>query len=338
MRCFAFIFLLLSTVWLSSCQREIDEWLIHQDSTTSPDLWVIKRRSVQYFNNVTPSNFGEQTRKSGFYYDSAAKSIVVKDTILHSNEPGYYTTYTYRYDGQGHLTEYIDETDSLTISYNSDDVPDKITFYDGWMGTQSNQWNLNWNAVPGGYSGIMTDPMDISIPYSSGNRLFNITAEKKLISEISVPTNPAGDFQKVEAVRTANGDVSTMKISFGKGNNLIVTDSVVYQRDNGYPPRLYDFYHFWSGGLDWLPTSGPSLSVGFTLPPSMFNDLFHFEQNLINKFTYYRRDNASANYQVDYSYTFQTQYDTNKNPVKITMIENGVRMMEIGYEWRKIGW
>jgi hypothetical protein len=313
---------------LSSCQKEMSDEIAN--ITDSTGVWVVTHKFV----NSTDTAFGNipYTVKAGYFYDTLARTIVYNDT---SEAAGYNTSISHtlnNYDQLGRLIKVAVTGDgflpySAVFSYNADGLLQKV----------NDNITFTWSQQGTDLVGHSSDPQNPGTPFSDGNKIFTLDADRRLKTRESLSADPNYGSQFDVVTRSAHGGVILRK-SYGSQNGVSYMDSVIYTREENRPRRLSSFYELLGNGISWY---SDYYGISFVPGPMFSAEYFEFEHSLCNKVEYYgtyidnNGDEVTAKWLTE---DFVMQYDSNDNPVKQTVYMNGEKVYEITYQWKKINW
>jgi len=343
---FRFITILMA-FWLagslSSCIKETSfETETGTDSTdnSSAGIWVLKYYETKNFEDPL-----SRPSVSYFQYDTIQNTITLIDTLFSSftTDPFIARTKRYRYNENGLLASFTYEIParseilSLTVDYNSDDLPENFSYVYSGGGTTTRVGVFEWSKLGDKFFGKYTDPGVTSTPYSTGDTRFLLDSAKRLEELTYITQDPANYGDAKESVtRNTAGEVLIEKYQQNFAGRFITLDSVYYERDYSKPDRLYSFYRLWAGGLHWYNTG---YDVGFTQGLTRYTDLFDYDKhNRLRSVTYSESVPGSGILEKLFEQTVVNEYDSNDNPIKIVVTEDGVRKYEIKLTWQKISW
>lgn len=316
---------------MTSCQKDLEDPSGNSEETA---IWVLKTKKIQGF--ATSLGFTPYVTNASFQYDTAARTMIYRDTT-----DGHLTSeYKYLYNSGGQLIRITITHDDVLykqvdIHYNSDSLIDKIS-YVTWGAPH--EGTFQWTRQGTNYVGHYLDPSQNTTPFTEGDITFTLNSRKQLIKEFSPAQDPAYDDFQYEAFRDDKGNVTQVKYYKSENNQLVVSDSCVYVRDNTTPSRLSAFYELWGNGITWYKNY---YGTNFLVPPVWGGEYFTFMNSLCTKKTEYSREkdaNGTVTMLQTFDERFETVYDADKNPIKQTVYLFGEKHYEIEFTWQKIEW
>ncbi len=323
--------------FLPACQKELKgaDPELAEDTT---GVWVLKTREVQGF--ATSAGHPDYHNMASFIYDWTSRLIIVKDTNVDNQSDEYYI---FRYNDEGKLInssiegKYVVKTER-SLTYNSTGLPDRIDYKETTIMVFTHTGVFSWAQKGGGMTASFLDPNMQGGIYSQGNRSFELNGRQQLVNWTAVSGDPLYGDQLTELVRDAGQNVSVRKLSVKKSGGYQLRDSVLYMRETLYPPRISQFYKLMGNGIAWFTnTSG----IEF-LPTLDYNsEFFEYENNLAKKVVYYLKGtdaNGNPVERIDKVVDLVTEYDNNRNPVKLTIFRDGEKEVEIKLGWRRVKW
>lgn len=320
----------LFVLCITSCQKDLDD---PTENSNEVAVWVLKSKKVQGF--ATSIGHTAFTQNATYYYDTAARTLIYRDTINGRS----ISEYKYLYEATGRLIRATSSHDGSVyqqadIHYNSDSLIDKIAYIT--EGTP-HEGTFQWSRQGTDYFGQYTDPSINTTPYSDGKRTLTLNSKRQLMKEVYLSANPTGD-QIEEVQRDDKGSVVLTKLYFTTANGKELRDSVVYTRDNTVPSRLSAFHSLWGKGIEWF---SDGYFISFLVPPLWQTEYHNYSNTLTQKKEHFYAD-VDANGQVVmvpyYIENFVTEYDGDQNPVKQTLSIDGEKFAEITFVWQKIYW
>jgi len=318
---------------LTACQKSYIEDINDDDEPPPGEAWVVMHKQVQHFDTVIglPLHI-----RAGYFYDTSSRTIIYRDTALYDGIPDAFARETiHTYDEQGRIINVRRTGEGIvsaeaSLFYNADGLLQKVN--------EGHEINFTWNQEGSELVGHSTDAVANGGPYSAGNKIYALNGAWKLMTKVHLSNDTAYGDSYDEVVRNDKGNVVQRKL-YEKKNNLIDQyDSIVYNRDETQAPRLSRFYELLGKGIEWY--SGNN-GIRFIEPPSFYSEYYEFENNLCNKITYYDTyidvdgEWATRKYAEK---EFRTEYDNNGNPVRQTVLVDGVKLWEITLRWEKIKW